>query len=154
MGEIANIVDQAKRAYEGGAWHGPALKELLADVKADQAARRPLPGAHSIWEIALHIAAWQRVVSERAKGNRVDEPHEGDWQKIEDLSLQAWQSALAKLDRVQQELVEQISRLDEADLQKPAAGTDYTVYYMLHGVIQHTLYHAGQIALLKKADAS
>ena len=55
MTEIERIEDQLKRSLEGEAWHGPALEELLADVRAEQAAAKPVPPAHSIWEIVLHI---------------------------------------------------------------------------------------------------
>jgi hypothetical protein len=55
MSEIHRIADQLKRSLEGEAWHGPALRELLSGVTAKQAAARPLAGAHSIWEIVLHI---------------------------------------------------------------------------------------------------
>jgi uncharacterized damage-inducible protein DinB len=151
MSEIANIVDEAKRAYEGNAWHGPALTELLSDVSADQAAATPVPAAHSIWEIVLHIAGWQSVASHRLKGEAVAEPREGDWPPVNDKGAESWEKALARLDSAQEELMRQISRLPESALQQTAAGTDYSVYFMLHGVIQHTLYHAGQIALLKKA---
>lgn len=153
MGEIENIVDQMKKAYEGSAWHGPALRELLADVSASQAAARPLKGAHTIWEIVLHIAAWQGVARSRLKGERLKEPAEGDWPEVPDSGPEAWQKALAKLDRSQQALVQQASELSEPALWDTAVGTSYSVYVMLHGVIQHTLYHAGQIALLKKTRA-
>ena len=151
MNEISNIVDEAKRAYEGNAWHGPALKELLSDVTPDQAAARPLHSAHSIWEIVLHIAGWQSVVSHRLKGERIAEPPDGDFPPVDDKSPQAWAKAIAKVESSQRDLIEQISGLPESALQQTAVGTDYTVYFMLHGVIQHTLYHAGQIAVLKKA---
>ena len=151
MNEIANIVDEATKAYEGNAWHGPALKELLSDVSAAQAAAKPLPAAHSIWEIVLHIAGWQGVASQRLKGEPVAEPMFGDWPAVSDKSPESWEKALTRLGSAQDELITQISRLSESALQETAAGTDYSVYFMLHGVIQHTLYHAGQIALLKRA---
>ena len=150
MSEIANIVDEAKRAYEGNAWHGPALMELLSDVSAAQAAARPLPTAHSIWEIVLHIAGWQGVASHRVKGEPVSEPVFGDWPAVDDKSPAAWAKALSTLAGAQEELIREISTLPESALKQTAAGADYSLYFMLHGVIQHTLYHAGQIALLKR----
>src|SRR5437764_6919973 len=56
MNEVERILDQLKRAFEGNAWHGPAVEEVLADVTAEQAAAKPIPDAHSIWELTLHIA--------------------------------------------------------------------------------------------------
>ena len=151
MNEIANIVDETKKAYEGNAWHGPALQELLSDVSAAQASAKPVPSAHSIWEIVLHIAGWQGVATHRLKGEPIAEPLFGDWPAVKDKSPESWAAALATLGSAQEDLIKQISRTPESALQQIAAGTDYSVYFMLHGVIQHTLYHAGQIALLKKA---
>jgi hypothetical protein len=99
----------------------------------------------------LHIAGWQSVVSHRLKGEPMAEPPEGDFPPIPDTSPESWGKALAKLGSAQEELIRQLSGLPESALQQTAAGADYSVYFMLHGVIQHTLYHAGQIAVLKKA---
>ena len=151
MSETANIVDQLKRAFEGNAWHGPALNELLAGVSAEQAAARPLSRAHTIWEIVRHVNHWERVVCKRLKGERVDQPEEGDWAEVGDAGPAAWQTTLANLREAQEALVQQASALPDARLQETAVGTDYSVYFMLHGIIQHNLYHGGQIALLKQA---
>jgi uncharacterized damage-inducible protein DinB len=150
MDEIKRIDDQLRRAFEGHAWHGPALRELLADVTAEQATARPIPGAHSIWEIALHIAAWHEGVRRRVEGERVELSPEEDWPPVASTSEAAWQDALAVLERTHTELRRTVSRLADARLQEMVVGKDHSVYVMLHGLIQHDLYHAGQIALLKK----
>jgi uncharacterized damage-inducible protein DinB len=151
MDEIKRIDDQLRRAFEGRAWHGPSLRELLADVTAEQATARPVPGAHSTWEITLHIAAWHEGVRRRVEGERVELSPEEDWPPVASTSEAAWQDALAALERTHTELRRMVSRLADARLQEMVAGKDHSVYVMLHGLIQHDLYHAGQIALLKKA---
>jgi len=55
MGEIARIVDQLDRAWQGPAWHGPEVLLALAGVTASQAAARPIRAAHSIWELVHHL---------------------------------------------------------------------------------------------------
>ncbi len=57
MSETARLADQIRRAFDGGAWHGDALLELLADVDGKKATAHPIKNAHSIWELVLHIAA-------------------------------------------------------------------------------------------------
>jgi len=153
MAEVKRIADQLKRAYEGQAWHGPSLKELLAGVTAEQAAARPVAEAHSIWEITLHISAWESAAIERLKGRYVEEPDEGDWPAVEDASESAWQGALAKVESKHMTLRDAIANLDDDKLKTPLAEGKQSAYYLLHGVIQHTLYHAGQIALLKRAGS-
>ena len=151
MDELKRIDDQLRRGFEGHAWHGPSLRELLADVTAEQATARPVPGAHSIWEITLHIAAWHEGVRRRVEGERVELSPEEDWPPVASTSEVAWQDALAVLERTHTELRRTVSRLADARLQEMVVGKDHSVYVMLHGLIQHDLYHAGQIALLKKA---
>jgi len=72
MNEVRHLADQHRRALEGGAWHGPALLEALAGVTAKRASSRPISKAHSIWEIVLHIEAWDRVVVGRLTGKPID----------------------------------------------------------------------------------
>lgn len=152
MSEINRIEDQLKRTFEGGAWHGPSVREILRDVTAAQAAARLLPGAHSIWEIACHIATWQHCVRRRLEEKvALDPADEENFSTLRDTSETAWRATLDDLEKGQRALRETILRLCETNLADPVAGKDYNVYVMLHGVIQHNLYHAGQMALLKKA---
>src|SRR5260370_40676654 len=65
---IAQIAEQLRRAFDGSAWHGPSMLELLEDVDAETAAARPIPNVHSIWELVLHTAVWGRVVRRRIAG--------------------------------------------------------------------------------------
>jgi uncharacterized damage-inducible protein DinB len=153
MSEIERILDQLKRAYEGNAWHGPSVLETLAGITAAQAHARPLANAHSIWELVQHIAVWEDVGRRRLSGDRapiaISSPE--DWPPPEDTSEAAWERAKASLNRGHQALVEAIARTPETRLDEPIFEGMSTVYVTLHGVIQHDLYHAGQIALLKKA---
>ena len=153
MTEIERILDQLKRAYEGNAWHGPSVREALAGVTASQAHARPLANAHSIWELVHHIAVWEGAGRRRLEGDRaaIDISSPDDWPPADDTSEAAWEQAKAALDRGHEALREAIAQTDEARLDKPILEGMSTVYVTLHGVIQHDLYHAGQIAMLKKA---
>jgi len=153
MTEIDRILDQLKRAFEGHAWHGPSVREVLAGVRAEQAHARPLPNGHTIWELVRHIAVWEDVGRRRLEGDRaqikLSSPE--DWPPPEDTSEAAWESAQAALERGHQALVETVRALPESRLNEPVAEGMSSLYVTLHGVIQHDLYHAGQIAILKKA---
>lgn len=153
MTEIERILDQLKRAYEGGAWHGPSVREVLNGVTARQAQARPLQNAHSIWELVHHIAVWENVGRRRLEGDRaeIDISSLEDWPPADDMSDAAWEQAKAALDRGHEALRKTIAGLDESRLDQPILEGLSTVYVTLHGVIQHDLYHAGQIAMLKKA---
>jgi uncharacterized damage-inducible protein DinB len=152
MSEVKRIGSQLKRAFAGQAWHGPSLQELLADVTFEQAAARPFPNIHSIWELVLHLEAWTRTVTQCLEGQIMPEqlPMEENWPQGESASETAWRGALAKLENGQRKLRDALRNLTDEKLEQIVPGRPYSFYFMLHGTIQHILYHAGQIALLKK----
>jgi uncharacterized damage-inducible protein DinB len=152
MSEMQRIVEQLQRAFDGHAWHGPAVREVLAGMTAADAAARPLQQAHSIWDIVLHIAAWENVVRRRLQGEVIDDlPSEDDWPGMREASEEAWRLTVQRLEQGNRALRDAITQQDEARLEEMVPGKGYSVYTMLHGIIQHDLYHAGQIAVLKKA---
>ncbi len=153
MSEVERILDQLKRAYEGNAWHGPSVKEALAGVTPALANARPLANAHSIWELVRHIAVWEDGGRRRLEGDRaaIEVSSPEDWPPATDTSDGAWEEAKAALDRVHQRFIEAIKRVPDSRLDEPILEGMSTTYVTLHGVIQHDLYHAGQIAMLKKA---
>jgi uncharacterized damage-inducible protein DinB len=151
MSEVERIVDQLRRAFEGNAWHGLALWEILTDVTSQQAVSKPLNGVHSMWEIVNHVTVWESVVLRRIKGEVIGGlSPEQDWPPVSDTSESAWQKTLDSLERGNRQLREAISALTDDRLKETVLGQTYSIYHMLHGVVQHDLYHAGQIAILKK----
>ena len=92
MTESARIADQLHRAFAGGAWHGPALRQLLRGVTAKQAAARPLAGGHSIWELVLHITAWKKAVRQRVMGRAIELSPREDWPPAGKASAAAWRN--------------------------------------------------------------
>ena len=153
MSESARIADQLRRAFDGEAWHGDSLFEILEGVTAAQAAARPIAGAHSIWELVLHIAAWDGIVLRRLGGVAAEMPDAENFPEVTDTRDSAWRAALAKVRQAHEALVTAVAALPDSRLREivPGKPAHYDFYYMLHGVVQHELYHAGQIALLKKA---
>jgi uncharacterized damage-inducible protein DinB len=154
MSETQRIQTLLQQAFEGNAWHGPALRRLLTGVSASNAAARPLANAHSIWEIVLHTATWEEVVRRRLRGETVvDLPPDQDWPSVRDTSEAAWHKAVQDLEQGNRALREMIVQIEDSGLTDDVPGKDHSVYTMLHGIIQHDLYHAGQIAVLKKAQS-
>ena len=156
MTETARIADQLRRAFSGDAWHGDSLLEILDGVTAAQASARPIPHAHTIWELVLHIAAWDGAVRRRMGGEAVTLSGDQNFPPARDTSESAWRKAMEQVRRVHDELVQAASEFPDTRLAEQVPGKQgahYTYYYMLHGVVQHELYHAGQIAMLKKKCA-
>ncbi len=148
--EVTRIEDQLKRAFEGNAWHGPALLEVLQGVTAARAAAKTVTGAHSVWEIVLHVAAWEDVVRRRLGGEPVELSAAEDWPAVRETGDAAWSAALEKLRSGHSALRRAVAKLSDARLKEEVPGASYSTYHLVHGVIQHDLYHAGQIAILKK----
>ena len=157
MTESALIAEQLRRAFYGSAWHGPALLELLEDVDASTAAAKALPDIHSIWELVLHIAVWDGVACERLSGNKVQPTGVANFplapRQAPKPTEASWRKAVAQVKRTHDVLVKTVAALPDSRLRERVPGKRYDFYFMLHGIAQHELYHAGQIAILKKAHA-
>jgi uncharacterized damage-inducible protein DinB len=153
ISEAARIADQLQRAFYGTAWHGPAVFELLQTVDAAAAARRPVEDVHSIWELLLHIEAWDRAAMVRLGGEKCQPSGTENFPPVNKATDVAWRRALSSAKRTHDRLVKMVKALPESRLRDRVPGKRYDFYHMLHGIAQHELYHAGQIAILKKAGS-
>jgi hypothetical protein len=160
MTEIDRIADELRRAWNGDPWHGSSLRGILHGITPRQAAARPLPSAHGIWEIVLHLGTWTREVARRLRDGIARNPVDPDWPPIPDVSDESWSDAISALEAGVLEVLTELrripeSRLDEVmgDERNPELGSGVSYAVLLHGLSQHLAYHAGQIALLRKAFA-
>jgi uncharacterized damage-inducible protein DinB len=148
--EASRIADQLHRAFHGSAWHGPALLELLADVDAATAAAKPLAHVHSIWELVLHVAVWDDAALRRLDGKKWQPTGLANFPPVSAPAEAAWRIAKAEARSTHDTLVKTVAALPDSRLGDRVLGKRYDFYHMLHGIAQHELYHAGQIAILKK----
>jgi uncharacterized damage-inducible protein DinB len=160
MSEISFLREQLRKGHSDDPWHGPATTTLLWELTALEAAAHPVPGAHSVWEIVLHMTAWQNEVRHRLGGREPGLPEEGDWPEPDEISDAAWERDQQLLEASLDKLLEALDRCTEEDMERlggsvsdrdPALGTGTTHRAMVHGLVQHNAYHSGQIALLRKA---
>src|SRR6266542_1921121 len=114
MSELADKIEELRRIQEGEAWHGPALSELLSDVTTEQALAKPVPGAHSIWELVLHIIGWGNVFSRRLQGQPLTGPPEGDFPQIPDRRKEAWNETVQRLPPRHAEIVKTVASLNRS----------------------------------------
>lgn len=154
MLETKRIVTQMKRAAEGNAWHGPAVLEILDGVSAGVAATKPLSAVHSIWEIALHLIATQELILDRFRGVVRELSPEEDWPQVRKPTPAAWRSTIVRLRKNETSLRKAAGALAEDLLDEPLVPGGSSAYDNLHGHVQHDLYHAGQMAILRKAVES
>lgn len=158
MHEAKRIAQLYKSVYEGDengeAWHALALKPLLKDITAEQASRAPKVGSHSIFQLVRHIAYWEEVVLRRFQGEIVDAPLNTpeDWPPQRGVNAAEWQAALARLDKSHAALLKAMEGATEEKLAKHVPGKNHDYYTLLHGIIDHAIYHSAQIAMLKKVS--
>jgi len=160
MSDVSFFTEQLRKGYSDDPWHGPAITDLLRDVTADEAAAHPVPGAHSIWEIVLHLIAWQNEVRRRLGGKAPSYPEEGDWPEPAVASEAAWKRDRNRLAASLDELIRDLESRGEGILdtpggtldRDPALGTGVTFRGMINGLVQHNAYHGGQIAVIRKAS--
>jgi uncharacterized damage-inducible protein DinB len=155
MSECERLADQIRRAFVGEAWHGDPVLEILSDVTASKAAARPIKNAHSIWELVLHITAWDDAVLQRTGGEAIELTDEKNFPAIRDTSEKSWRNAVQEMKNIHQRLIKAVAAFPDSRLGERVTGKKvayYTFFYMFSGIVQHELYHAGQIVLLKKAS--
>lgn len=143
---LLRIIDQA---YERRAWHGPNLKQSLRGVSAKDAAWRPQPSRHNIWEIAVHAAYWKYVVRRRLRGDpRGSFPLSGSNWFARPISPteKAWRADRALLEQEHKKLRQAVANLGHTGLR----GVSWDLVF---GVAFHDVYHAGQIRLLRRLRA-
>jgi len=164
MSETRRIAQLLKHSYNGQPWYGSPILKFLADVTPAQAAVSSIPGAHTIWQQVLHMTAWRQFACRVLNGESAAELSDNEnWPAATldgaksngaEISPSAWQKTLDDLAESQDHLLATLARLSDDQLASKAPGKSYSLYVLLHGVLQHDAYHAGQIALLRNAATS
>lgn len=150
--ERTRIEEQVRRAFEGESWHGPSVLEALEGVTVDAAVAHPIDGAHSIWEIVLHLAATYRLVLQRIHGRSGNLSAEQDWPAVAVPHTEGWQQTVEELCALNRDVRQAILAFAEDRLDQMLAPGHSSAYMHFAGLPQHDAYHAGQIVLLRKAQ--
>lgn len=150
-GEAARLARELETLADGDTWHGPALAELLDGVSAACAGARPVPAAHSIWELVLHVTAWTDVFRRRLEGEALEEPAVGDFPAPPPRRpTAAWDEARRQLLESHRALASRVAAFEDAELGAAVAGRPFDRRFQVRAAIRHTVYHSGQIGLLRK----
>ena len=150
MNEAEFLVDQLRTTFNGDSWHGPNLVKTLKGIDLFDAGSRYLEDRHTIWELANHITYWIEEVYKSVKGV-TSLNHEGnDWPEM-GATEDEWARASSRLEEAVKVLAHELGAWTDEGLSKTVPGSNFTFKQMVHGLIQHNLYHAGQINVMKKA---
>lgn len=158
MPDTSFFATQVEQTQTGHPWYGPPITQVVEGLTAPQAAARPIPGAHSIWEIVLHMTGWVREVRRRLEQGKPRMPDDGDWPDSPQATEGNWWQSLDELQTAHAELREALQQFPETKLtdnvgtaQDQSLGSGVSYMVMLQGLLQHDAYHLGQVALLKRA---
>lgn len=151
---VHHLLDLLGEAYDQKAWHGPNLKGLLRGLSAQQAAFRLHQERHNAWELVVHCAYWKYTVTRLLLGEaRGSFPLTGsNWfTRPRDPSEKAWRADRDLLDAQHVRLIAAVSALRDRDLDRKPRGSKHSTRRLVTGAAAHDLYHAGQIAMLKRS---
>ena len=145
MNQTQRIADAYRAVTLKDAWYGPPLADLLAQISPELATTPPIPGAHSISALLQHLLLWNervRCTSETHPLPRWDP--EKDWAE----PPISWNELVARWNQSRDLLEEKIRNFPVEDLAKQVAGRSYPYETMFHGIVEHAIYHSGQIAMV------
>lgn len=150
---IALLLRALEQGYDKKSWHGTNLRGSLRGITHEQAAWRPAPDRHNIWELAVHAAYWKYSIVRRIRGGaRGSFPLQGsNWfPRSTELTEKAWKEDLKLLDAMHRDLLEAVAGLDDTDLERIPEGSKTPFADLIQGGAFHDIYNAGQIQLLKR----
>ncbi|AYN04837.1 DinB family protein [Flavobacterium sp. 140616W15] len=150
MSENRRISNLYQSIYNGNPWLEVTLVDTLKNVRAEQAYRKINPNLNTIWEIVNHLIQWRRNILRRVQGETVITPDHNYFVTILDSSEAAWEQSLQSLEKSQELWNSFLEDFDDSDLDKIYPSNGHTYYEHIHGIIQHDVYHLGQIVILKK----
>lgn len=150
MTESKRISNLYQSIYNGNPWLEVNLTDTLDEVTAAQAYTKVNPNLNTIWEIVNHLIQWRRNILKRLQGEVITTPDHNYFVPVLDSSEAAWEQSLQSLAKSQESWNDFFIDFNDEDLQKIYAANNHTFYEHIHGIIQHDVYHLGQIVILKK----
>jgi len=145
MTQTDQIADSYRAVTVQGAWYGPTLAELIAKTSPEEAVTPPIPGAHTISALLQHLLLWNERVRKTCEGTAMPR-----WEAEKEWAEPAipWNELVARWNQSRDELEERIRNFPTEDLGKQVPGRDYPYETLFPGIVQHTIYHSGQIAMV------
>lgn len=150
MSENKRISNLYQSIYNGEPWLEVTLAKTLKDVNAEQAYRKINPKLNTIWEIVNHLIQWRRNILKRVQGETVTTPDHNYFVPVLDSSEAAWEQSLQSLEKSQELWNTFLIDFEDDGFEKIYPHNNHTYYEHIHGIIQHDVYHLGQIVILKK----
>lgn len=150
---IKEIIRSLSETFEGGPWYGKSVMRKLENVPYIIGYKSCVPESHTVAQIVGHLIAWKKFAVEKLKGNNdysLEIDTNDDWPNIEVHSQKEWEELKRELVATQGEIYELLNeKEDDSFLDEKVDGKDYNFGYLLKGLVQHDIYHIGQIGLIE-----
>jgi uncharacterized damage-inducible protein DinB len=148
---------QLQNILAGEPWYGSSVYEIIEKISFEAAFEKPQGSVHNIAEIVLHMIAWTEEVMDRMNGMSAGIPTSGDWPEVGAPDEQKWQNYVEDLKLVSVNLIGIIQKFPQEQWDEPIKdernrqlGTGVSYEELINGLIQHHIYHSGQMALLNR----
>ncbi len=153
MSTSEKLINQLNEVLAGNPWYGPNVYDTLAKVGFEAAYEKPPGSIHNIAGLLLHMIAWTEEVIDRLNGKTASDPASGDWPETGAPDEQKWQNYVDDLKLVNVNLQGVISKFPDEQwseqIDDQRGFTPVATYEeLVQGLIQHHIYHLGQISLL------
>jgi uncharacterized damage-inducible protein DinB len=149
------LSNELEEVLSGSPWYGSPVYEILDEVTFETAFEKPPSGAHSTAAIVLHMLSWTEEVMDRLNGMTASMPSSGDWPETSAPDEKKWQQYVNDFKLVNVNLLGLIQNFEEEkwtepilDERNPELGTGVSNEELVRGLIQHHIYHSGQVAIL------
>ena len=150
--ELQSIINNLQRVNSGQPWFGRPVFALLEDIDAAKAFINPEGHIHSAADLLYHMITWADFSLHRIKGDKEKDMaafEELDWRKI-DPRIHTWPGGIGQFKAIHEEIVRELETKDDGFLSGIVDYRNYNFRFLLNGLIQHNIYHIGQIAYVKK----
>ena len=148
---ITQYMNHFKAVYNGNPWYGETIA-LKLDGIDDLAFVRPLENVHSIAEVVAHMTYWRKSLISRLNKDEsfnASVESEDNWRDPLQLRKEGWDKVRSDFETSQEAIVEALSRQPDTILETEYS-EGHTFEYLIQGVIDHDIYHLGQIGLIRK----
>lgn len=150
------IIRQLEEIYSGKPWYGNSITEVFNSIGEADAARRLIPEGHSIVDLIYHMITWRYFAITQLQGDKnydVQPNDKNDWREINYDNKNLLTDALSEFDRIHKQLIAELTNFDDDMVESVVPARDFSFKFLLTGLIQHDIYHLGQISLLRSALA-
>ncbi|RKR85317.1 putative damage-inducible protein DinB [Mucilaginibacter gracilis] len=155
MDKSAKLQTQLQTILYGQPWYGTPIYTILEAVSFEAAYQKPQGALHNIYQILTHMLAWTEEATERMQQKPAAQPLRGDWSTSGTPDEQKWLQLIASFKLANVELTQQITAFtdeqwteDTNDSRETYTGYGATYEALITGLMQHHVYHAGQISIL------